>query len=336
MSASSPCVTCGTLSQERCRCGPDRRLMRGSGFVSTGPNFEKSTAGISGMPIPPATIGVVPGVAAGPRRKALTSSAVIRPFSPVPFSFARSTSSSRPKRRTEGLACTPAKSVGAAERAVGEPGWGGGGAACCGCGAGSCCAMTDGGGVTGASPEAFSARNRKIGTPSLTRSPTLTRTSSTVPAWVAGTSMVALSDSSETRGSSTLTLAPAWTWSSITGTSLKSPMSGTLMSLIASILAFLPMRVFRAASNHGGVRLLRIDAVAADRLGEHAGWQCALLHQRLQRAERHPASVHLKEVAKPAAIVGPAEAIGAQYPVTLRHKGADLVGEEAHIVRGRD
>ena len=132
-----------------------------------------------------------------------------------------------------------------------------------------------GGGVTGASPAASSARKRRIGTPSLTRSPILIKTSSTVPAWVAGTSMVALSDSSETRGSSTLTLAPGWTWISMTGTSLKSPMSGTLMSLIASILAFLPMRVFPAASNRGGVRLLRIDAVAADRLGELVGWQCA-------------------------------------------------------------
>src|SRR3954470_9664065 len=165
--------------------------------------------------------------------------------------------------------------------------------------------MTDGGGATGASPAASSARNRKIGTPSLTRSPTLIRTSSTVPAWVAGTSMVALSDSSETRGSSTLTLAPGWTWISMTGTSLKSPMSGTLMSLIASILAFLPMRVFPAASHRDGVRLLRIDAVAADRLRKLGGWQRTLLHQRLQRGERHPASVHFEEVAEPAAVIGP-------------------------------
>src|SRR3954470_15967761 len=122
----------------------------------------------------------------------------------------------------------------------------------------------------------------------------------------------------------------------MTGTSLKSPMSGTLMSLIASILAFLPMRVFPAASHRDGVRLLRIDAVAADRLRKLGGWQRTLLHQRLQRGERHPASVHFEEVAEPAAVIGPTEAIGAQHPVALRHEGADLVGEEAHVVRGRD
>ena len=50
MSASSLCVTCGTLSHERCRNGPDTFLIRGSAWVSTGPNLEKSCAGISGMP----------------------------------------------------------------------------------------------------------------------------------------------------------------------------------------------------------------------------------------------------------------------------------------------
>ena len=54
MSASSLCVTCGTLSQERCRNGPDTFLIRDSATVSTGPNLEKSWAGISGIPDPPA------------------------------------------------------------------------------------------------------------------------------------------------------------------------------------------------------------------------------------------------------------------------------------------
>ena len=54
MSASSAWVTCGTLSHERCRCGPDSFLIRESGTVRTGPNFEKSTSGMGGMPVPPA------------------------------------------------------------------------------------------------------------------------------------------------------------------------------------------------------------------------------------------------------------------------------------------
>jgi hypothetical protein len=52
MSASSLCVTWGTLSQERCRKGPETFLIRGRGAVSMGPNVEKSCAGISGIPAP--------------------------------------------------------------------------------------------------------------------------------------------------------------------------------------------------------------------------------------------------------------------------------------------
>src|SRR5688572_27646182 len=66
--------------------------------------------------------------------------------------------------------------------------------------------------------------------PCETESPTPTRSSETVPAVGAGTSMVALSDSSVTSGSSTATVSPGLTWTSITGTSLKSPMSGTGIS----------------------------------------------------------------------------------------------------------
>ena len=66
--------------------------------------------------------------------------------------------------------------------------------------------------------------------PSLTLSPSLTRISLTTPESGAGTSIVAFSDSSETNGSSAFTVSPTLTNISITGTSLKSPMSGTLMS----------------------------------------------------------------------------------------------------------
>src|SRR6202158_1229000 len=66
--------------------------------------------------------------------------------------------------------------------------------------------------------------------PSLTLSPSLTRISLTTPESGAGTSIVAFSDSSETSGSSAFTVWPSLTKISITGTSLKSPMSGTRTS----------------------------------------------------------------------------------------------------------
>ena len=52
-----------------------------------------------------------------------------------------------------------------------------------------------------------------------------------VPATGDGTSMVALSDSSVTSGSSAATTLPGLTCTSITGTSAKSPMSGMRISI---------------------------------------------------------------------------------------------------------
>src|SRR5262245_12950373 len=69
-----------------------------------------------------------------------------------------------------------------------------------------------------------------ISVPSETLSPTFTFNSATVPDSGAGTSIVALSDSSVTSGSSAFTASPAFTSTSMTGTSLKSPMSGTRTS----------------------------------------------------------------------------------------------------------
>jgi hypothetical protein len=66
-------------------------------------------------------------------------------------------------------------------------------------------------------------------------SPTETRTSETTPASLAGTSMVALSDSRVTTGSSTVSWSPGATWTSITGTSEKSPMSGRRISMLGSL-----------------------------------------------------------------------------------------------------
>src|SRR3954468_12275134 len=107
------------------------------------------------MPMPPA--GAAAGAAAGPRRKALTSSLVIRPFSPVPLILFRSTSSSRARRRTLGLACAcpkptaacpppPAPGAGAAGAVAGEADGLETGLVCW-VGFGSCCSTSDGGWV---------------------------------------------------------------------------------------------------------------------------------------------------------------------------------------------
>src|SRR5207302_5495676 len=74
------------------------------------------------------------------------------------------------------------------------------------------------------------ASNVRMTEPSLTLSPTLSFKSLTTPDVGAGTSIVALSDSSVTSGSSASTLSPGLTNTSMTGTFLKSPMSGTLTS----------------------------------------------------------------------------------------------------------
>src|SRR5574343_1644528 len=66
--------------------------------------------------------------------------------------------------------------------------------------------------------------------PSLTREPSWTSTSLTVPSTVQGTSIVALSDSSDAMASSILMLSPTLTNRSMTGTSEKSPISGTFIS----------------------------------------------------------------------------------------------------------
>ena len=77
---------------------------------------------------------------------------------------------------------------------------------------------------------ALSVTSVMISVPSETVSPTLILICCTLPESGAGTSIVALSDSSVTRASSAFTVSPGLTIISITGTSLKSPMSGTRTS----------------------------------------------------------------------------------------------------------
>ena len=66
--------------------------------------------------------------------------------------------------------------------------------------------------------------------PCLTLSPALMKTSFTVPAWVEGTSIVALSVSRVIRPSSFSMVSPTETNTSITSTSPSSPISGTSTS----------------------------------------------------------------------------------------------------------
>src|SRR5439155_14877508 len=84
--------------------------------------------------------------------------------------------------------------------------------------------------ATTGSPVAVPVVSVTITVPSETLSPTLTPISFTTPASGAGTSIVALSDSSVISASSAFTVSPGLTMISITGTSLKSPMSGTRTS----------------------------------------------------------------------------------------------------------
>src|SRR6185437_9124463 len=70
--------------------------------------------------------------------------------------------------------------------------------------------------------------------PSETLSPSDTRTPCTTPAIGLGTSIVALSDSSVTIGSSILRKSPGLMNTSITGTPSKPPMSGTRSSTLVT------------------------------------------------------------------------------------------------------
>src|SRR3974390_635050 len=104
-----------------------------------------------------------------------------------------------------------------------------GGVSAAGVGAGR---AGEGAAVTGAArgTAAASLDRVRMTVPSLTRSPTLTFSSPTTPLSGDGTSIEALSDSNVLSGCSGLTISPGLTHTSITGTALKSPISGTRTS----------------------------------------------------------------------------------------------------------
>src|SRR5262245_51172748 len=469
MSASSWLVTCGIITQLRCRAGPEIFLIRGSCTVSTGPNFAKSTSGHGTRPRPAPAAGAAAG--AGPRAitpftNACTSDVRMRFFGPLPRTFERSMPSSRANFRTEGLACglAPEGSAGASIATGGgaRDGAGAGagasafgaGAAAAGAGAAgraaaappgpsririgepcatlspilsrisftlpaagdgtsivalslstvtsdcstataspgftrisitstllkspmsgtsTCCvppppaagaaggALAAGGGAAGALAGAAAgavaaagaaaalpaspASSTRIGLPSDTLSPILTRTSLTTPADGDGISIVALSDSSVISDCSGVTSSPGFTRISMTSTLLKSPMSGTNTSCLAPMVRSRRRRATdRAPSpfpllDGYRIRLVGIDAVLPDRLRHHRGLHRAVVGERLQRGHRHPVAVDLEEVTQLLARVGPPEPVGAEHAIglALRHERPDLVGERLDVVgRGDD
>src|SRR5712671_295918 len=281
----------------------------------------------------------------------------MRPFGPEPGTRVRSTPSSRANLRTEGEACAflnASLSICGCAAGAGAAGAAGpGGAGVAGAAAGACSAAGGGaafaggrgdgaaaaaadapfppvGAAAGAlaplpSPGA-SASSTRITFPSLTLSPTFTLRSLTVPAAGEGTSIVALSDSSAMSGSSGFTASPGLTKTWITGTSLKSPMSGTLIS---SVLIGSP------DSDGPRWRSIRLHPVFLDGLGHLGGREGTLVGQRLERGDRHVEAIHLEEAAQLLAGIGPPEAVRAEDDVPARHEGADLLGEGAHVIGRR-
>ena len=210
--------------------------MRESGCVSIGPNFAKSTFGHGSRSRPPPRLGAA---AAGPAcitplTKAVTSSLRMRPLGPLAVTLVRSTPSSRANWRTDGLACALLSNWRSTDWEVRGAGTGAGrGAGACGVGAGGGVgALGAAAGASAAGASAAVVSSSAMTVPSETRSPRPTRSSLTIPACGAGTSIVAFSDSRVTSGASASTASPTLTHSSMTGMREKSPMSGTLTSIV--------------------------------------------------------------------------------------------------------
>src|SRR6187455_723998 len=95
-------------------------------------------------------------------------------------------------------------------------------------GAGAAALVADFGADAGAAAPA--ALIPRITDPSLTLSPSFTFSACTLPAWLDGISIDALSDSTTMSAVSTAITSPGLTSTSMIATSLKSPMSGTFTS----------------------------------------------------------------------------------------------------------
>src|SRR5207253_478187 len=202
----------------------------------------------------------------------------------------------------------------------------GAGAAAIGAGAGAGAAALGAAGF-GASASAWSFDlSTRIGVSLETLSPILTLISFTTPAAGDGISIVALSDSSVISDCSLETASPGLTSTSMTSTSLKSPMSGTTTWLID------------AGSYGRRIGLLGIDAVLLHRVGNALCLAFALVRARLQRGDGNEVSTDLEEVPQLRSRIGAAEAVGAENPVHAipGHEQPQLVGEDLHVVARRD
>src|ERR1700687_3262046 len=268
------------MTQLRCRFAPEIFLIRDSGFASIGPNLAKSTCGHGNRPsaAPPADDAAAPADASdAPLITSLTyfctSSRRTRSLGPLPFTRDRSTPSSRASARTDGEAwaflklslstggVAPVGTLGAFVSG-GEDGWGDGDAEGDGDGVGAA-ALATATSFGAADARAPAASMITITLPSLTLSPTFTFTSLITPAEGEGTSMVAFSDSSVTSECSAFTVSPGLTRTSITGTAVKSPMSGTLTSILCAAPAgVLGVPVSRCAGAEGEGEVVAADAVA--------------------------------------------------------------------------
>src|SRR5262249_49612084 len=145
---------------------------------------------------------------------------------------------------------------------------------------------------------------------------------------VEGTSIVAFSDSSVTRGVSTSTLSPGFTSTSMIATSLKLPMSGTRTSVRgAALMAETP-------SDFPRNRPLGIDAERLDRPAHRGAVHALLVGQRLERRHRDVAAIHLEEAPQRGARVRAAVAVRAESDVAPGDPLTDLIGHRAHVVGG--
>ena len=178
----------------------------------------------------------------------------MRPFGPEPLTSSSGTPSSRANLRTEGDACGKCKVAGA-------PGsWAGSAAAAGAAGAATAATAATGVATAAAAGDAAGAAAlpSRIASrsPMLTLSPTLTFISLSTPAADEGISIDALSDSTVISDCSTRIASPGLTMTSITATSLKSPMSGTRISIG-------PLTAAGAAATGAGVAVAAATGAAA-------------------------------------------------------------------------
>ena len=104
MSALSWLVTCGITFHAWPRCSAVLRRMLLSGLRSTSPHFEKSGSGCCAAAPPSRRARSAACAPSAWRTKPCTSSTVMRPPGPLPFTCRMSTPSSRAMRRTDGAA----------------------------------------------------------------------------------------------------------------------------------------------------------------------------------------------------------------------------------------